>query len=90
MSQITKLKKLLLEQQKQNTYFHIHGGDVVTSILSVVLIFSVFSFVSLKKMSVKLKKNWPKHKCDPGVMPFAGFKSTTTVILDKLDYNMKN
>lgn len=92
MSQITKLKKLLLEQQKQNTYFHIHGGDVVTSILSVVLIFSVFSFISLKKMSVKLKKNWPKHKCDPGVMPFAGFLNPppNSNFKDKLDYTMKN
>lgn len=70
---IRKIKQFLEEIDKFNTYFHIHGGDVLITILTVIIIIVVFSFIGVKKKSVEIKKKWPEKRCDPAVTPFAGF-----------------
>ena len=47
-------------------------GEIVNSIL-IILIFAVVALVPFYwgKME-EIKKNWVKYRCDPRVMPFAG------------------
>jgi len=49
MNNIHKLKKLLVLMEKQNNYFYVHGGDILVSFFSLLIIWCVFSYLSLKK-----------------------------------------
>lgn len=70
---IRKIKKFLEDIAKYDTYFHVHGGDVLITIFTVIILSCVFSFLEVKKKSVEIKKKWPEKRCDPSITPFAGF-----------------
>ena len=92
MNNINKLKKLLLLMEKQNNYFYIHGGDILITFFSLLVTWGVFSYLSLKKKQNYYKKNWPKHKCDPAITPFAGFLNPPpgSNFKEKMDFTVKN
>ena len=92
MNNIHKLKKLLVLMEKQNNYFYVHGGDILVSFFSLLIIWCVFSYLSLKKKQNYYKKNWPEHRCDPAITPFAGFLNPPpgSNFKEKMDYTVKN
>ena len=92
MNNINKLKKLLLLMEKQNNYFYIHGGDILFSFFTLIIVCGVFTYLSLKKKQKYYKKNWPKHRCDPSITPFAGFLNPPpgSNFKEKMDYTVKN
>ena len=69
---IRKIKQFLEEIEKFNSYFHVHGGDVLITILTTFIILVIMGFLRVKKKSVEIKKMAEK-RCDPGITPFAGF-----------------
>ena len=47
--------------------------DILSMIL-VIVIFIALLFSSLLSVGIKkVKENWPKYKCNPAAMPFAGY-----------------
>ena len=87
-----KLKEFLDNIAKFNTYFHVHGGDVIYTILSIIFVLLILSFLKLKKKSVEIKKKWPEKRCDPGITPFAGFLNPPpgSNFQDKIKFTMDN
>ena len=49
------------------------GGEIMNSIMIIVLFIAVaiVPFYSTKIQAIK--KNWVKYRCDPRVMPFASY-----------------
>lgn len=92
MSNIVKLKKFLETIKKYDNYFYKHGGDVLLTLLSFILIFAVFTYVSFKKKAYYYRKNWSKYRCNPGITPFAGFINApeNSNFSEKIDYTVKN
>lgn len=92
MDNFEKLKKFVSLMEKNNTYFYIHGGDVLISFITIIIVILGFTFLSLKKKQVYYKKNWPKYKCDPSITPFAGFLNPppNSNFKDKMTYTMRN
>ena len=92
MNNINQLKKLLLIMEKQNNYFYIHGGDILFSFLTLLIVWCVFTYLALKKKQKFYKKNWPKYRCDPSITPFAGFLNPPpgSNFKEKMDYTVKN
>ena len=90
---IRKIKQFLEDIEKFNSYFHVHGGDVLITILTVFLVLIIMGYLGVKKKSVEIKKKWPEKRCDPGISPFAGFLNPppeATTIHDKLKFTMDN
>ena len=47
--------------------------DILSMIL-VIIVFIALLFSSLLSVGIKkVKENWPKYKCNPAAMPFAGY-----------------
>ncbi len=92
MNNIDQLKKFLIKMEKQNTYFYRHGGDIIFAFISIIIIMCIFSYVSFKKIAVKIKNNWQKYRCDPGVTPFAGFINAppNADLKDKINFTINN
>ena len=90
---IRKIKQFLEEIEKFNSYFHVHGGDVLITILTTFIILVIMGFLRVKKKSVEIKKKWPEKRCDPGITPFAGFLNPppeAKTFQDKLKFTMDN
>lgn len=90
---IRKIKQFLEEIEKFNSYFHVHGGDVLLTILTVFFVLIIMSFLKVKKKSLEIKKKWPEVRCDPGISPFAGFLNPppeAKTMQDKLKFTMDN
>lgn len=92
MSNIVRLKKFLETIKKYDNYLYKHGGDILLTILSLISIIVLFSYVGLKKKAYYYKRNWAKYRCDPGITPFAGFINSPegSGFSDKVDYTIQN
>ena len=92
MNNIDQLKKFLMKIEKQNTYFYRHGGDIIITFISIIIISSAFSYISFKKMSFNIKNNWQNYRCDPGITPLAGFINPppNAGLKEKLNFTLSN
>lgn len=92
MDNINKLKLLLLKIEKNYSYFYVHGGDILITFLTILIIIGVYAFISLKQKQKFYKRDWPKYKCDPSVTPFAGFLNPPpgSSFKEQVDYTLKN
>lgn len=68
---IENIDKVQTFYNKQK-YFDLYGGSAVISILFMISVFSLFSYLHISKKFNEIRKNWPKYKCNPQVIPFAG------------------
>ena len=50
------------------TYFY----DTMASILIFIVFGLIFFGLALAALAKDIEKNWPKYKCNPAIMPFAG------------------
>lgn len=92
MDNINKLKLLLLKIEKNYSYFYVHGGDILITFITILIIIGVSSFISLKHKQKFYKRNWPKYRCDPSVTPFAGFLNPPpgSSFKEQVDYTLEN
>ena len=75
-SKITNIDKISRLYNSQ-TYFDLYGGSTVFSILFVLAFFSLYSYIHLSKRFASIRKEWPKWRCNPQVMPIAGLINKT-------------
>lgn len=65
--------KKINKMYKNVTYFDEYGGSVLLFILLTILLFIGHSY-SVIMMNIKpIQDNWPAQRCNPRVIPFAGF-----------------
>ena len=67
------MKKFINKVLKKNTYFDRHINDILTTGVTVFLLICAYSYLSLKKRAQLIKREWNKYRCDPSVIPLAGF-----------------
>lgn len=74
---------------QKNTYLERYGGSVIFSILSVLCVALYFVYMHLQNNAAVIRSHWPKHKCNPLYMPFAGIIMNPTN-MSKLDFSIQN
>jgi len=86
----TKLTGLYID--KKNSYFGRHGGDVLFTVVPLLLIFSATILNTYQSMLKQARSNWATNKCNPLYMPFAGYimpqpgQSAVKTTADNFDY----
>ena len=82
----TKMSGKYMEESIGNlynkeTYLDKYGGSLIITVLSVLIIFVLYSYFMLSHNFGKIRANWNEYKCHPSVIPFAGLingEKTTT------------
>lgn len=54
-------------------YFSKYGGSLFMTVLIIITTFLIASYYYILNKTEPLKKNWLNERCNPSVMPFAGF-----------------
>lgn len=74
MSSIHNTNNIDTLQKMYNSqgYMDLYGGSAVLSILLVIVFFILFSYFHIQKRFSQIRREWPKYKCNPQVLPFAG------------------
>jgi hypothetical protein len=65
----------------KETYLDKYGGSLIITVLSVLIVFVLYSYFTLSHNFGKIRANWNEYKCNPSVIPFAGLingEKTTT------------
>ena len=57
---------------KNRGYFDRYGGDVMISLLLIVLTVVVTGYSNYQSIMAEVQRNWNQHRCNPIYMPFAG------------------
>lgn len=55
------------------TYLDLYGTSVFIFILCVLLVIGVVTYTKIMLKSDNIKSNWTQERCNPTVIPFAGF-----------------
>jgi hypothetical protein len=53
--------------------------DVMSSMLIFIIFLCVFVGLFIVKMAKQIEKDWPKYRCQPGIIPLAGFFGKDTL-----------
>ena len=54
-------------------YLDKYGGSVIVTIITLFIFFLIFSYLYVKARLKPIKRDWENQRCNPEVMPFAGF-----------------
>jgi hypothetical protein len=69
-----KLNKIKLNSLYKNlTYFDQYGDSVILLIILIILFILFFIYFYIHIRIQPMKDNWEKYRCNPRVIPFAGF-----------------
>jgi hypothetical protein len=77
-------------------YYDVYGGSVIIFIILMITMFLVFAYTTTMKNLQPIKDNWAVERCNPKVIPFAGFinkpdgASTIQYTQDNFNYCMQN
>lgn len=77
-------------------YYDVYGGSVILFIILIVILLLVYSYTTVMKNMQPIKDNWAVERCNPKVIPFAGFinkpegASTIQYTQDNFNYCMQN
>jgi hypothetical protein len=77
-------------------YYDVYGGSVIIFIILMIVMFLVFAYTTIMKNLQPIKDNWAVERCNPKVIPFAGFinkpdgASTIQYTQDNFNYCMQN
>ncbi len=74
---------------QKNTYLERYGGSLVFSIFAVLCVALYFTYMHIQNNAAAIRNHWPKHKCNPLYMPFAGLIMNPTN-MSKLDFSIQN
>lgn len=82
------VKKML----KKNNYFEIYLSDIIITGFTFVFIICVYSYLNVKKKALKIKREWPKYRCNPAIIPIAGFINARpgSSISEKIEFTKQN
>jgi hypothetical protein len=86
---MNEFAKKIEEVYKKINYFDKYGGSIVGTILILLIFFLLLSYFSIMSKKNIIKKNWNVEKCNPMVMPFAGFINKP-YNMSSMDYTSKN
>ena len=81
---------------KDLSYLDQYGGSVILFFVLLVLLFGVFAYFYVMKNIQPIKDDWSNQRCNPRVMPFAGFinkpgdKSVSEFTNENFAYCMQN
>ena len=67
------MNKSLIEIYKDLTYFDYYGSSLVFLTLIIIVFFIISSYCYFLINMQSIKNDWPNQRCNPRVMPFAGF-----------------
>jgi len=59
--------------EKDTTYYKIYGGSVYFCIILIFILSLITSFCSVWKQRNNIKNDWKNQKCNPYILPFAGY-----------------
>jgi len=77
-------------------YYDVYGGSVMIFIILIIILLLVYSYTSIMVNVEPIKKNWAVERCNPKVIPFAGFinkpdnVSAIKYTEDNFNYCMQN
>jgi hypothetical protein len=71
--QFEKTTKTINKLYDNLHFFDLYGGSVFIFILLIVILISVAVITSIMKQIGPVKDDWAAKRCDPRVIPFAGF-----------------
>jgi hypothetical protein len=74
---------------QKNTYLERYGGSLVFSIFAVLCVALYFTYMHIENNAAAIRNHWPKHKCNPLYMPFAGLIMNPKN-MSKLDFSIQN
>jgi hypothetical protein len=74
---------------QKNTYLERYGGSLVFSIFAVLCVALYFTYMHIENNAAAIRNHWPKHKCNPLYMPFAGLIMNPTN-MSTLDFSIQN
>ena len=67
-----------------------HGLEMFNVIVIFIIFFLLISYYTLLSKIDVLKKNWTNVRCDPRVLPFAGFINKEGSGLNSIEYTIQN
>lgn len=70
-------------------YYDVYGGSVIIFIILIIILLLVYSYISTMKNIQPIKDNWAVERCNPKVIPFAGFinKPENSTIIEYTEEN---
>lgn len=71
MDNNTLLNKIHNNLNKAN-YLDKNGGNIFVMILTILIVFFLSTYYWILRNAEPIKTNWPRYKCQPGIIPFAG------------------
>lgn len=77
-------------------YYDTYGGSVILFIILMIIMFLVFAYTTVMTNIQPIKDNWAVERCNPKVIPFAGFinkpegASTIQYTQDNFNFCMQN
>jgi len=66
---INKIKKMYSDL----SYFDKYGSQVIFFIVITLIVFSIYAYCTITANFQTIKDDWANQKCNPKVIPFAGF-----------------
>lgn len=81
---------------KDLSYLDQYGGSVILFVFLLIVLFCVFSYFYVMKNIQPIKEDWSNQRCNPRIMPFAGFinkpdnKSVAEFTNENFAYCMQN
>ena len=73
MNNIQESSKKIKKIYDNLSYFDQYGGQVFLFIILSILVFIVYSYCAVMLNIQPIKDNWATQRCNPKVIPFAGF-----------------
>jgi hypothetical protein len=70
-------------------YFDIYGGSVIIFFILIIILIIVCSYISVLTNIQPIKDNWAVERCNPKIIPFAGFinKPDNATIIEFTQFN---
>ena len=72
MSSTTFLKEIN-DLYSSNTYLEKNGTNIIISAVIIIIVFSIITYSEISKNIVTLKQDWNTIRCEPSIIPIAGF-----------------
>jgi hypothetical protein len=73
MNNIQKSIDYINKTYDKLSYFDLYGGSVFICIVLISLLVLYMQYVKISMNIEPVKRDWPKHRCNPIYMPFAGY-----------------
>lgn len=104
MDTIPPLKPITIKESSEKVnklygdlnYYDVYGGSVIMFFILIIILLLVFSYTTIMKNMQPIKDNWAVERCNPKVIPFAGFinkpdgVSSIQYTQDNFNYCMQN